>query len=79
MQQIMEIVSIGPNVAKTKDREGNLVGADLKVGQWVSLTQASSFTVCGQPLYSCTPEFISTIIKQPEEDMDEILLKVLSE
>ncbi len=73
MQQIYEIVSIGPDVANSKDAAGNCPGADLKVGQWVAVSQASVFVFFAQQYFSLTPEFISAVVKEPEQDFDEII------
>lgn len=70
---IYEIVALGEGVNEAKDPTGACVGAGLKVGQWVTTNSVSQFAFMGSEFATCSPEFISTIVKDVDEDPERLM------
>jgi len=70
---IFEIVDIGEGVKDAKDPHGTNVGEKLRVGQWVVTASVSMFSWLGIAYATCSPEYLSAIVKEPEEDAAELI------
>jgi len=68
---IYEIVGIGDAAIDSKDATGQMPGHNLRVGQWVCTNSVSIFTFCGTSYATCSPEYITAIVKEPDQDPSE--------
>lgn len=67
-----EIISIGELVKeKMGEADGNFA-PDLQTGMIVSVAQANEFFVFGQKFFCCFPQFITSVIKRPEQSWEHM-------
>lgn len=66
------IANIGPDVGKSMIEADMNYQPSLKVGQWVHVMQATEFVWWGKKYFTCYPQFVSCILKQPEVHQDSL-------
>jgi len=69
---VYQIVGLGDDVGKSVIEADMNFRPELKIGQWVHVTSATEVVWLGKKYYTCFPQFITGILKEPEAATSEL-------